>query len=240
MKHMKTILRKCTPIIITLITFTLFSCTKYEIPGKQAPEKDPENDPVMNSTCDPDTIYFQNTILPLVVSSCGTTGCHDQASQRHGIILTDYASMIRTGKITPGDPNNSEFLESIAGGEDDLMPPPPLDPLSSAQIQMIRQWIAQGAQNNSCFDGCDTSISTFSGQIWPMMEAYCTGCHSVSAPGGGVVIADYTDLVSLAENGSLMGAARYESGYVNMPPNQQLSECNISLLQKWIDDGFPD
>lgn len=191
------------------------------------------------SDCDPDTVYFQNTILPLVVSSCGTTGCHDQASHRDGIILTDYASILKTGKIKPGDPGDSEFYESLTDDDDDLMPPPPNEPFTSEQIQVIEQWILQGAKDNACNDGCDTVNYTYSGTIWPMMQKYCTGCHSSSNPGGGIVIADYDDLVTLAGEGSLMGSIRYESGYSNMPTNRQLSECNIILLQKWIDEGYP-
>jgi hypothetical protein len=65
---MKTIISKCTPKIIVLFTLTALSCTKYETPGNQAPETDPVCDPVAVSTCDPDTVYSQNTILPLVVA----------------------------------------------------------------------------------------------------------------------------------------------------------------------------
>lgn len=234
---MKTIFSKCTPIIITLFAL---SCTKYEIPGNQTPVTDPVNDPISVSNCDPDTVYFQNAILPLVVSSCATTGCHDKVSHKDGIILTDFASIIRTGEIKPGDPGDSEFFETLTDDGDDLMPPPPYDPLNSEQIQMIKQWILQGAENNSCIDACDTSNVSYSAQIWPMMESYCTGCHSTSAPGGGIVIADHADMLALAENGSLMGSIKWESGYAKMPTNQQLSECNINMLQKWIDDGSPD
>ena len=227
-------------MIVTLITFLALSCTKYQISGDQGLEQDPGLESITVSTCDPDTVYFQNTILPLVVSSCATTGCHDQASHKDGVILTDYASIIKTGEIKAGDPNDSEFFETLTDDGDDLMPPPPYDPLNSEQIQVIETWIEQGAKDNSCIDGCDTSNVTFTGQIWPMMESYCTGCHSASAPGGGIVIADYSDMVSLAENGSLMGSIRWETGYAKMPTNQQLSECSISQLQKWINEGFPE
>lgn len=237
---MKTTFIKCTPIFVTLISVFTLSCTQYEIPGTQVTETQQEFEAIDVSTCDPDTVYFQNTILPLVVSSCATTGCHDKASHRDGIILTDYASIIRTGEIKPGDPNDSEFFESLTDDGDDLMPPPPYSPLNSDQIQLIKQWIAQGAKDNSCIDGCDTTTVSYAVQIWPMMQSYCTGCHSSSAPGGGIVIADYDNMVALAENGSLMGSIRWESGYSKMPTNQQLSECNINLLQKWIDEGFPD
>ena len=237
---MKTIISKCTPIIVSLITLIALSCTKYQISGNQVAEQEPGLESITVSTCDPDTAYFQNSILPLVVSSCATTGCHDQASHKHGVILTDYASIIKTGEIKAGDPNDSEFFETLTDDGDDLMPPPPFDPLNSEQIQLIRTWIEQGAENNSCIDGCDTTTVTFAGQIWPMMESYCTGCHSASAPSGDIVIADITDMVSLAENGSLMGSVRWETGYAKMPTNQQLSECSIKVLQKWIDDGFPE
>jgi len=238
---MKNLFTACTPLLIALVTSTILSCTKYEIPGNKGPEPEPNEllDPTV-STCDPDTVYFQNSILPLVVSSCGTTGCHDQETHRDGIILTDYSSIIRTGKIKPGNPGDSEFFESLTDSEDDLMPPPPYAPLNSEQIQLIRTWILQGARNNACFDGCDTLSVGFAAQVWPMMEAYCTGCHSAAAPGGGIVISGYDDLVALAENESLMGSIRWESGYAKMPTNQQLSDCQINQLQKWIDDGFPE
>jgi len=237
---MKNMLSRCTPIFVALIFLFTLSCTKYQIPGRELSGPGQNEPEEVNSTCDPDTVYFINDVLPLVVSSCGTTGCHDNDSHRDGVILTDYASIIRTGGIKPGDPNDSEFIETLKDDGDDLMPPPPNDPWNSEQIEMMKQWIAQGAQNNACSDGCDTSNVTFYGQIWPMMETYCTGCHSTGSPGGGIVIAEYDDMVALAGNGSLMGSIRYEPGYAKMPTNQPLSECNISLLQKWIDDGFTD
>jgi hypothetical protein len=237
---MKTMFGNCTPIVLALLSLFTLSCTKYQIPGRELAGPGPNEQEEIISTCDPDTVYFSNHILPLVVSSCGTTGCHSQDSHREGVILTDYASILRTGGIRPGNPNDSKFLETLTDNGEDRMPPPPNDPWNSEQIEMMRKWIAQGAKNNACSDGCDTSSVTFSGQIWPMMETYCTGCHSTGSAGGGIVIAGYDDLVALAGNGSLMGSVRYEADFANMPTNQQLSECNISLLQKWIDDGFPD
>ena len=237
---MKNLISTCTPIIFALISLTALSCTKYQIPGKElAGPGDPEQEEIV-STCNPDTVYFNKDILPLVVSTCATSGCHDEDSHRDGVILTDYSSILRTGGIKPGDPNDSEFMETLTDNGDDLMPPPPNDAWSSDQIEMMRLWIAQGAKDNACSEGCDTSSVTFTGQIWPMMETYCTGCHSASSPGGGIVIAGYDDMVALAGNGSLMGSIRWESSYAKMPTNQMLSECNINLLQKWIDDGFSD
>lgn len=237
---MKTNFRKCIPTISILPLFIAFSCTNYQIPDNALPDGPGKEVPqIVETNCDSDTVYFQNTILPLVVSSCATTGCHDKVSHRDGIILTDYTSIVRTGEIKPGDPGDSEFFETLTDDGDDLMPPPPYSPLSTDQIQQVRTWISQGAKNNACHYGCDTTQITFSETIWPLMQSYCTGCHSSVSPGGGIVIAGYDDMVSLAENESLMGSIRYESAYSPMPINQQLPECSINQLQKWIDDGFP-
>lgn len=234
----KTRFRKLAPVALSIIVIILGSCANYQIKDDVFVEEPtvPGSEP--QSDCDSDTIYFQNTILPLVVSSCATTGCHDKKSHRDGIILTDYSSILKTGKIKAGDPDDSEFFESLTDSDDDLMPPRPMDPLSADQIQKIEMWIEQGAQNNECIEGCDSSNASFAEVIWPMMELNCTGCHNQSYPGGGIVIEGYDDLVALAENGSLMGSVRWEAEYAKMPLSKQLSDCDINLLQKWINEGY--
>lgn len=195
---------------------------------------------IIESNCDPDTVYFVNTVLPLVVSSCGLTNCHDEASHRDGIVLTDYQSIITKGKIKPGDPGDSEFFETLTDGGEDRMPPQPYARLDAEQIELLKTWIEQGAKNNSCTEGCQPEGATFSADVWPLMQTYCTGCHSAASPGGKITISGYDDLVALANSGTLMGAVRYESGYSPMPKNKQLSDCQVSVLQTWIDDGFPE
>jgi hypothetical protein len=100
----------------TLITMSLaFNACQHDPEDIIDPGPDPndttDNDTPVGITCDPDTVYFVNTILPLLQSSCGVTGCHDAASAQDGVVLTDYASIIATGKIKPGDPSDSELYE---------------------------------------------------------------------------------------------------------------------------------
>jgi hypothetical protein len=63
--------------------------------------------------CDPDTIYFQNTILPLLQSSCGVSGCHDPGTASDGIILTSYDDIINSGVIKLNDPAGSDLYEVL-------------------------------------------------------------------------------------------------------------------------------
>ena len=192
--------------------------------------------------CDPDTVYFENVILPLIVSSCATTDCHDVASAQGDIILVDYTSIIENGKIKPGDPNESKLYKKITDNDpNDIMPPPPNEPLSQEQIQKMRIWIEQGALNNHCDEDCDTTNVTFSDHIWPMIENNCFGCHSGGSPGGGIYLTDYANIVSAVESGKLWGTINHIQGFSPMPKNtDKLSDCKINQLRIWIEDGTPN
>ena len=194
--------------------------------------------------CDPDTTYFQNTVLPLIVSNCATAGCHDQITHKKGVILTDYASIINTAKVKPGNPSGSKLYKVLFGGDmrdDDIMPPPPASPFNSDQKKIIYDWILQGALNNRCDGGCDTTIVTFSGTVWPLMQTWCMGCHSGSNAGGGIPIENYNNLVTIANNGKLMGTITHSAGYSPMPKSSdKLSDCQIAEIRIWIEDGTPN
>ncbi len=193
--------------------------------------------------CDPDTVYFQNSVLPLLVSNCATSGCHNAQSHQEGVILTDYASIIQTGEVKPGNPNNSKLYKVLFGGDkrEDIMPPPPAAPFDAAQKKIIYDWISQGALNNSCSGGCDTLNVTFSGTVWPLMQTWCTGCHTGSNAGGNIHIENYNDVVAIANNGKLMGTITHTSGFSAMPKNaDKLSDCQIAEIRIWIEDGTPD
>jgi len=193
--------------------------------------------------CDPDTTYFQNTVLPLIVSNCATSGCHDTQTHQHGIILVDYASIVSGGKVKPGNPSGSKLYKVLFGGDqrDDIMPPPPNQPFSTNQKQIVYDWILQGALNNSCNGGCDTTNVTFSGTVWPLMQTWCTGCHSGGNAGGSIHIENYNNLVAIANNGKLIGTITHSAGYSPMPKNNdKLSDCQIAEIRIWIEAGTPN
>ena len=194
-------------------------------------------------SCDPDTIYFEQEILPLLVSSCGVIGCHDPGTAEEGIIMTDYANIIETGEIRPFDPDESEMFEKITHSDpDEIMPPPPKNPLTQEQINKIRKWIEQGALNNSCEDEeCDTINVTYSATVLPIIQNTCLGCHSGADPSGGLKIEDHASLAALANDGRLMGTITHAQGYEPMPKNgNKLSDCKIEQILKWINDGTPN
>jgi mono/diheme cytochrome c family protein len=198
--------------------------------------------------CDPDTAYFQNDVLPLLISSCGLAGCHDEGSAQDGIILTSYYYVMQTADIVPGEPWESDIIEVINETDpDDRMPPPPTPPLTQDQKDLIYNWIAQGALNNYCeVEDCDSVNVTFSNQVFPIIQNSCYGCHSGSDPSGGISLTNYNEIVAAGSvapgnPGSLLGSITWANGNTPMPQNgPPLSDCDIAQIRKWINDGMPD
>lgn len=226
--------------------FIMQSCT-HEPEEITVNDDDPGNgeDPPPGGeegNCHPDTVYFVNDILPLINSSCGTTGCHDAQTQQDGVRLTDYQSIIQTGDVVAFNPGESEIYEVLL--EDDpekRMPPPPNDPLNNDQIELIRKWIEQGAINNECTEQCDTTNVKYATHVFPVIEETCLGCHSGANPSGGVFLENYEDIKTYAQNGKLTGTINHDAGFSPMPQNgEQLSFCKRLAIEKWIEDGMPD
>ena len=205
--------------------------------------------PPPDDPCDPDTVYFEADLLPIIASSCGKTGCHDGTNpDEDALPLLSYATVMASGFVVPGNPGNSEMMEAITETDPEKrMPPPPENPLPAEQIALIQKWIAQGAQNLSCDGECDTANVTFSGVIWPeIINKHCYGCHKGAEAGGGVHLENYNNVAAAAaipagQPGSLWGAITHNAGNKPMPRNQpKLSDCKISQIQMWIEDGRPN
>lgn len=201
---------------------------------------------IVKDMCDPDTVYFANDILPLLSSSCGISGCHDATTAKEGVIMTNYNSIINTGKVKAGKPQDSDLYEVLVSSDpEDRMPPAGSGiSLSADQINMIYTWISQGAQNNSCnpnAGGCDTSNMSFSQDIKAILNTYCVNCHSGSAPQGNVNLSSYANVKTYVNNGKLLGSITWSAGYTPMPYGQpQLDSCYINKIKSWINNGAPN
>lgn len=194
--------------------------------------------------CDPDTIYFVQQVLPLIISNCtgvgsGSAGCHNLEHHAEGVRLFDYLHIMQ--QVTPGNPNQSDLLTDgiWQNGEDEM---PPDGPMPDSLVQLIVTWIQQGAHNNSCVGGCDTSNVTYNSTIRPLFLSKCAGgsCHDAASPAGSIDLTTYADAFSTANDGSLAGAIQHESGFSAMPPSQWLSQCEIDQVLIWIQDGAPN
>ena len=232
---------KKTIILAFFSLLVVISC-KHQPPLVPTNPTNPNNPPTGGGGCDPDTVYFQNDILPIFQTNCAKSGCHNAASHREGIILTDYNNIISTGEIIGGNPNHGDIYQSItSSSSSDVMPPPPDAPLTADQIAKILKWINQGAKNNYCDDGCDTIDVKYSNQVKTLLSNKCVGCHNSASTGGGINLDTYAGASTVALNGRLIGSVSHSTGYIQMPQGgSKLSDCEIKIFQLWIDAGAPN
>jgi hypothetical protein len=188
--------------------------------------------------CSVDTVYFQNKVLPLIISSCAKSNCHDAITREHGIELTSYDKIMASGEVNPGNPASSKLYKVLNETDPaEIMPQPPSFPLTQVEKDLIFKWILQGAKNNACND-CDTTTITYSAAIVPLINNNCKGCHNPGFLSAGLDLTNYTNVKTIALNGKLMGSVDRLPGFPAMPKGAaKLSDCKITQIRKWINAG---
>lgn len=231
--------------LIALSIIVLWACEHEPLPPADPPIPDQPVDTsgIEEIVCDPDTIYFKQMILPLLNSNCSVTGCHDQITAQNDVILSDYQNIMTTTEVVPFQPEESHIIEVLfLTDPEESMPPPDNTPLTDEQKNLLIEWINQGALNNSCEPTtCDTIDVSFAENVFPIISANCTGCHSGSEPSGGIYLTNYTEISNQSLNGELLNAIKWNGLVENMPyDNDQLSDCKISIIELWINNGAPN
>lgn len=91
-------------------------------------------------------------------------------------------------------------------------------------------------------ESCDTTGSmTYATNIDPIMQNYCTSCHSGGAPSGGVSLDNYDDVKAAAASGKLYSAVTWDGNTSQMPKgsSSKIDNCEILKIWKWIGDNYP-
>lgn len=134
---------------LPLLAFALLAagCERAGLVEPESPE-----DPAAPTLADVQAIFSQ---------SCALSGCHLGASAPFGLDLSEgeaHANTVgvRSGevpdlfRIEPGAPDASYLVKKVQGDDDIVGQRMPLGgaPLSNAEITLLRDWIADGAQEN--------------------------------------------------------------------------------------------
>lgn len=184
-------------------------------------------------TINGDSICFERDILPIFVSNCAMSGCHDATTHADEYDLSNYTAILSKG-IKPGNPNDSEIWEVIQENE-----MPPNGALTREQKSYLKSWIAAGAKNGiNCVVQCDSNLFTYSGAVSKIMSN-CIGCHSGNNASAQVNLSNHAGVQTVALNGRLMGSLLSKAGFASMPPygSPRLTSCQITQLNKWIGNG---
>lgn len=236
----------------TLLFIMLYSCERDPVYiGELLDPTDTIPDPIDTTgdttpvvilhPCDPDSVYFEQQVLPILASNCAQSGCHDVQSHEEGVILTNYQYVLSTGGIKLNNPTSSEIYKVLNKSDpEERMPPAPASALTAEQKALILKWIQQGAQNLTCDGACDTTNVTFNLVVKPLMDLKCVGCHGNNSPGGGIKLTTHAEVKAQADNGKLWGSINHDSGYKAMPypaGSNKMPQCELDVIRIWIEAG---
>ena len=188
-----------------------------------------------NVNYNPD-ICFQENILPIFVTKCSMTGCHNSVTHKEGYDFSTYEGIMKG--VTANHPLFSEVYTVISGSNPSM---PEKQKLDQKDVSYIKIWIKMGAKNTSNCSNCDSSSYSYNGRIKPLMSNWCVGCHNDGNAGGGYNLSSYGGVSSLVPNNKLLGALKHLTGFSAMPKNTyKLTDCDINAVAKWIDSGYPN
>ena len=125
---------------IVVLSFSIF------VAGCGDDDDDDDNDDVVP----PPQVSFKNDIFPIFQANCIFAGCHG-ANPPSGLLLTTFDNFKKGGNggapFVPNDSKNSLIVKRITGV---IQPQMPLGraPLNQKDIDAIKTWIDNGAENN--------------------------------------------------------------------------------------------
>jgi ankyrin repeat protein len=125
---------------------------------------------------EPHKIEFGRDVQPIFKSKC--YGCHGPAQQKNGFRLDRRSNAMRGGTIAvigPGNSVGSRLYNRLKGAEFGIQMPP-TGPLSSAEINIIKDWIDQGAEWPDALSG-ETPPPPPDAVAGQMMDALRRGDH---------------------------------------------------------------
>jgi WD40 repeat protein len=137
------------PKIDRYLAAALF-CSLLTMHGLRAEEPAEAKEPPTSA------VSFANDVKPIFSQHC--YGCHQGAKQLGSYLMTDFKSLLKGGEteqtaVVPGKPDDSYLLRQIIPVDGHAeMPDEPFSPLNDVEIETIRNWILQGAQNDSIAD----------------------------------------------------------------------------------------
>ncbi len=97
-------------------------------------------------------VSYWTDVRPIFQAHC--QGCHQPAKPSGEYVMTSFDALLRGGEsespaIVAGDPDGSYLVEQITPVDGKAAMPQEAEPLADFQIALIRQWIAQGAKDDT-------------------------------------------------------------------------------------------
>ena len=126
---MKKPLRLTNTVVVIILVFTLSGCYYDKITDDTPPDQ---------------IVSFSNDIQPIFNANC--TSCHPTIEPLPDLTAgNSYNSITNGGYIVANDINTSTLYQRLLGNPGIM---PPSGSLPASEINLIKNWIEQGALNN--------------------------------------------------------------------------------------------
>ena len=104
------------------------------------------------------------------------------------------------------------------------------------------------------FEGCTYEVAppplpceaisgvSFAGDVLPLLDVHCNGCHSGGSPSAGLNLENHASVEQSVLFGSLLERLTLpQTNFLMMPQNgNPLPECDIALFEVWASEGAPN
>jgi mono/diheme cytochrome c family protein len=203
---------------------------------------------VAKTTAPGQTLSFQDDIRPLFQAKC--VRCHGGKATRGDLDLSTPAGALKGGEsgkvIVLGKPDESLLYTKVQSGK---MPPALKDPLSAAELDLIRRWIAGGAK----FGGAEVAATPVTQHdVIPIMLRHCTACHGLRRQEANLDLHTREAMLRGGKSGPAIVPGKPDASLVlkkiragQMPPRDRLVEACVKpiepaetdVLARWIAAG---
>jgi hypothetical protein len=95
-----------------------------------------------------DKLQYNRDIRPILAENCFSCHGPDSAARKAGLRIDQRPAAIEGGAIEPGEPDQSSLLERVLTSDPEKVMPPPATKksLTGPQKEILRRWIAEGAE----------------------------------------------------------------------------------------------
>lgn len=199
------------------------------------------------------TPTFERDIRPLLQAKCSR--CHGESVHRSDLDLSTHAGIRKGGEsgavIVAGKPDESPLFEKIHSGK---MPPKKKDRLSETEVELVRRWIAAGANFDSD-ENSRASEALTQHDVIPIVLRHCTVCHGLYRKEANLDLRTKEAMLRGGKSGPAIVPGKPDESLVikkvragKMPPPDRLVEVSvkpidpseIDILARWIAAGAPE
>lgn len=119
---------------VALLTLTVGMASCYNDNKEELYQNQPSQ-----VACDTSNVNYTDTIQAILVTNCGTAGCHSAQSLQSGLNLESYSDAATIA-------NDGRLLSRITGDNVPIMPPS--GQLPACEIEKLKKWANEGAPEN--------------------------------------------------------------------------------------------